>query len=102
MAEEEKIGYNSRLKKSLDQDINDSKTHIWNSFFENIISVSGTQLSYIRPHVSVDIIRVFFNFLIFWQKVSRPTKTSEKVHSFYNTVLLKKPHLFYEPRLTLH
>ena len=35
-------------------------------FFKNIISVSGIQRFYIRPHVSVDIIRVvlnFFNFL---------------------------------------
>ena len=71
-------------------------------FFEDIISVSGIQLFYIHPHVSVDIIRVFFNFLIFQQKVSKPTKTSEKVHSLYNTVLLKKSHSFYEPQLTQH
>ena len=27
-------------------------------FFEKIISVSGIQICYIRPHISVDIIRV--------------------------------------------
>ena len=31
--------------------------------------------------------------------MSTPKKTSEKDHSFYNTVSLKKPHLFYEPQL---
>ena len=36
-----------------------------NSFFKDIISVSGMQIFYIHVHVSVDIIRVFFNFLIF-------------------------------------
>ena len=43
----------------------DLKFHIWNSFFENIISVLVIQLFYIRPHVSVDIIRVFFQFFNF-------------------------------------
>ena len=33
-------------------------------------------------------------------KVSGPTKTSKKDQSFYNTVLLKNPHSFYEPQLT--
>ena len=32
-------------------------------FFENIVSVSGIQVFYIRPHVSVDdVIRFFFFF----------------------------------------
>ena len=43
---------------------------------------------------------LFFNFQILYQKVSDPTKTSKKDHSFYNTVSLKKPHSFYEPQLT--
>ena len=34
-------------------------------FFLNIVSVSGIQLFYIRSYVLVDIIRGFFNFLIF-------------------------------------
>ena len=68
-------------------------------FFENIVSVSGIQVFYIRPHVSVDdVIRFFFFFLIL--KVSKTTKASEKIHSFYNTVLLKKPHSFFKPQLT--
>ena len=35
------------------------------------------------------------------QKVSKLAKTTEKDNSFYNTVLLKKLHSFYEPQLTL-
>ena len=34
------------------------------------------------------------------QKVSKPTETSKKEHTFYNTLLLKKLHSFYEPQLT--
>ena len=56
---------------------------------------------YIRPHVPVDIIRVIF-IPDFLAGSLNPTKTSEKNHSFYNTVLLKKPHSFYEPQLTSH
>ena len=33
------------------------------------------------------------------QKISKPIKTSQKDHLFYNTVLLKKPHSFYESQL---
>ena len=58
------------------------------SFFENIFS--GMQ------HVPVDIFRVSFV-----QKVSKPAKSTEKDHSFYNTVSLKKPHSFYEPQPAL-
>ena len=43
-----------------------------------------------------------YYFQILWQKVSKPIKNSKKDHSFYNTVLLKKPHPFYEPQLTQH
>ena len=35
-------------KLNLDKNINNSKSNIWNSFFENIIS--GIQIFYIRPH----------------------------------------------------
>ena len=42
---------------------------------------------------------LFTNFR-FSGKVSGPTKTSKKDQSFYNTVLLKNPHSFYEPQLT--
>ena len=47
-------------KRNLNQNINDSKSHIWNYFFENIIL--GIQLFYIRPDIPMDIIRFFFNF----------------------------------------
>ena len=42
----------------MDQDRNDSKSHVYYSFFENIIS--DIQIFYISPHVLVDIIRAFF------------------------------------------
>ena len=64
--------------------------------FENIISVSGIHLFYIRPHLSVDINRMFcffffffLNFLISQLKIWKPTKTRKKALSFYNKVLLK-------------
>ena len=50
------------LKDEISAKINNSKFYIWNSFFENIFL--GIQLFYIRPHVPVDIIRVFL-FQIF-------------------------------------
>ena len=37
----------------------------------------------------------FFNF-----RSSSRKSQSQKDHSFHNTVLLKKPHSFYEPQLT--
>ena len=43
-----------------------------------------------------------FIFQIFKQKVSKPTKTSKKDRSFYNTLLLKKPHSFYQRQLPQH
>ena len=69
----DKTPESSPLKRNLDEDINDSKSHIWNSFFENIIS--SIQSFYIRPQVPVEL---FFNFQIFKQKVSKPTETSKK------------------------
>ena len=39
-------------------------------------------------------------FQIFWQKVSKLTKTSKKDSSSYNTVSIKKPRTFYERRLS--
>ena len=47
----------SPQKRNLDQNINDSRCHIWNSFDENIIL--GIQLFYIRSIVP-DIIRISF------------------------------------------
>ena len=40
--------------------------------------------------------QIIYQFQIFWQKVSKPTKTSKEDHSFYNTASLKKPHIFYK------
>ena len=84
----------------MDQNINDTKSLVWNSFFENIIS--DMQLFYICPQVPVNIIRVFLilAFLAESLKANKKTKTSKKGHSFYNTILLKKPHSFYQPQLT--
>ena len=44
------------------------------------------------PHVLMDLIRIFL-FQIWWQKISKPIKTSEKDHSFYNTVSFRKTSL---------
>ena len=33
------------------------------------------------------------------KKISKPTKTTKKYHSFYNAVSLKKPRSLYEPQL---
>ena len=98
-----------------DSNINYSKSHICSSFepFENIIS--GIQLykkSIIRSLIifkklsrmtndslsnSIFIHTFwwtssdFFSVSDFLEKVSKPTKTSKKDHSFHNIVLLKKP-----------
>ena len=48
----------SPKKQNLDRNKDDSKSDIWNYFIENIIS--GIQLFYINPHVSANIIKVFF------------------------------------------
>ena len=51
------------------------------------------------------ILSDFFFFLIFRfsrRKSQSQTKPSKKDHSFYNIVLLKKPHLFREPELDWH
>ena len=65
----------------------DSKTHIWNSFFENIIS---DILFYIQLRVPRFLYSstLFFNFGFSSKKVSKTTKASKKDHSFYNTVSL--------------
>ena len=68
----------SKKNWNLDQKINDSKPLIWS-------------------YLSIAII----NFR-FFGRVSKPTKTSNKDHSFYNTVSLKKHLSFYQPQLTQH
>ena len=76
----------SPKKRNLDQNINDSKSHLWNSFFENIIS--DIQLFYIRSNVPVNIIRAFLISDLLAEILKAKTNLS-----FYNTVLLKKTSL---------
>ena len=81
---------------------NDSKCHIWNLFFENIIL--GIQV-FIFVHTlqwTSSEFFFFFLFQVFYQKLSKPTKTSEKDDSSHNTFSLKKPRSFYEPQITWH
>ena len=76
----------SPKKRNLDQNINDSKSHLWNSVFENIIS--DIQLFYIRSNVPVNIIRAFLISDLLAEILKAKTNLS-----FYNTVLLKKTSL---------
>ena len=55
----------------------------------------------IRPHVPVEIIRVFL-ISDFQQKFSKPEKASKKYHLIYNIVSLKKFHSFYKTQLARH
>ena len=68
----------------MDQNIIDSKSHIWNSFsFENIISVSGIKLFYIHPHASMDTLSEFFFFMWFSSKKSQSQqKLAKKISHF--------------------
>ena len=66
--------------RNMDQNINDSKSHISNSLFENIIS--SIQLFYVRPHVPVDIIRVFFNFRFSSRNSQNLHKLAKKITNF--------------------
>ena len=70
----------SPKKRNLDQNINDSKSHIWSSFFLNIIS--GIKHFYICPEVPVDIIRVFFNFRFSGRKFQIQQKQAKKITHF--------------------
>ena len=69
------------------------KSHIWNSFSENILS--DIQSFYICPDVPVDIIRVFLisDFLDFLKSQSQQKVAKKITHTFYNTVLLKNTSL---------
>ena len=60
--------------------INDSKSHIWNSFFENIIS--SIQTFYIQPQVLVDTISFFFNFGFSSRKSQSQQKLAKKTIYF--------------------
>ena len=82
----------------MNQNINYSKSHIWNSFLENIIS--GIEPYYTRPQFQWKPSKFFLIFT--FPRNLQAKKTSEKDHSFYNTVSLKKPHLLHETQLTWH
>ena len=49
--------FHKKTQRNLDQNINDLKFRIYNSFFGN--TISGKQLFHICPHVPVEISRVF-------------------------------------------
>ena len=51
-------------------------------FSENTILVSGIQLFYIRPHISVDIIRVFLFFWFSSREPRRQQKLAKKITHF--------------------
>ena len=77
------------------------KSHIWNSFFESIIS--GIQSFYICPNVPVGIIRVFFNFRFFSRKSqSQQKKNLQKRSHVLQYSFAQKAHSFYEHQLTWH
>ena len=67
------------------------KSHIWNSFLENIIS--GTQSFYICPDVPVDIIRVFFNFRFSRGKSQSQQKLTKKITRFIQYSFAQKTSL---------
>ena len=69
--------------------MNVSKSHIWNFFFffGNIIWFREYNFLYSSTRFS-GLARVFCEFLIFQQKVSKPAKTSKKDHSFHNIASL--------------
>ena len=77
----------SPKKRNLDQNINDSKSHICNSFFEHIIS--AIHRFYICSEVPMDIIRVFFNFRFSIRKSQSQQKLAKKITHF-TTISLKK------------
>ena len=64
----------------MDQNINDSKPHIWNHFIKNIIS--GIQIFYIHPHVPADIIKVFLDFRFSRRKYQSQQKLLIKIIYF--------------------
>ena len=65
-----------KTDQNLDQSIIDSKSHVWNSFFENIIL--GIQLFCIRPHIT----RVFFYFRFSRRKFQSQQKLPKKIIHF--------------------
>ena len=75
----------------MDQNINDSKPHIWNHFIKNIIS--GIQIFYIHPHVPADIIKVFLDSRFSRRKSQSQQKLLIKIMYFAIQVYSKHlPH----------
>ena len=74
----------------------DSKYHIWNSFFENIIS--DIQRFYIRHHVPVDITRVAFLFSRFSRRKSQIEQKLEKRLLILQYSFAQKTSLIFEPQ----
>ena len=64
-------------KQNLDQNIDDSKSHIWDYFIENIIS--DIKLFYINPHAPADIIKVFFFFDFRFSRRKSQTQSQQKL-----------------------
>ena len=73
----------------MDQNINDSKPHIWNHFIKNIIS--GIQIFYIHPHVPADIIKVFLDFRFSRRKSQSQQKLLIKITYF--AIQVRSKHL---------
>ena len=84
-------------KRKLHQSINDSKSHIWNSFI---------LFFYIHPHVPVNIITIsFFSSFLFqyFRFSSRKSQSQQKlsIKITYIAVQFRSEKLsFYQPRLT--
>ena len=57
------------------------------SFFENIVSVSCIQLFYIRPHVSVDIIRFLFHCYYYFNFLSKSQNQKILGKKFTNFII---------------
>ena len=93
--------YQSPKKQNLNQNTNDSKPRIWNSWFCFFKKILFQFRAYNFSYLSLGF-SVHYQSFFYFSKVLKPTETSEKVHSFYDTVLLKKSHFFYEHQLTWH
>ena len=61
----------------MDRNIDDSKSHIWDYFIENIIS--DIQLFYINPHAPADIFKVCFFFDFIFSRRKSQTQSQQKL-----------------------
>ena len=75
------------------------KSHIWNSFSENILS--DIQSFYICPDVPVDIIRVFLISDFLAENLKANKKLQKRSHTRFTIRFCSKtPHSFYEHQCT--